>query len=87
LSVVDFLFETEDLFFDVEPADFEPAVFVLLSSASAATFAPASIAPTTAPVIAPLAAPFKTSVKVSVAALTISLTGLATFFLQVQLPF
>lgn len=77
MSDADFLFETEDLFFDCEPADLEPEDFVLdLSPPLPTTFAPASIAPITAP----LAAPLSTSVKVLAAASTIPFTGLLAFF-------
>jgi hypothetical protein len=85
LAGTDFLFETEALFFDVDPADFELPAFVLFSSPIPVTLAPASTAPITAPLIAPVAAPLITSVKTSVAALTNFLTGLATFFWQAPL--
>jgi hypothetical protein len=80
LSAADFWFEAEDLFFDVELADFEPVAFVLAESVIPAASTPAPIAPVTAPPIAPVAAPLIISPNVSVAALTKPLPELVFFF-------
>ncbi len=78
MSVADFWFEAEDLFFDFELEDFEPLAPVSAESAVAACN-PAPTAPVTAPPTAPVAAPLIISLNVSVAALTKPLPELEVF--------
>lgn len=80
MLVADFWFEAEDLFFDVELADFEPPAFVLPESVDVAACTPAPTAPVTAPPTAPVAAPLIISLNASVAALIKPLPELEFFF-------